>query len=206
MPSFEIEDQFKGAVGGVDEVGRGPWAGPVVAAVAVFLEPQNLSPVFVGGIQDSKKLSKLKRDRIHAELMGLDHFHYGIGEATVDEIDRFNILKATFLAMERAIVSLPEKPQTLLIDGKYIPSFPGIQTHPIIGGDGKSLSIAAASIIAKCWRDQLMEKLALKHPYYGWERNAGYGTVEHQQALKIHGVTPHHRRSFAPIKALLGPL
>ncbi|MBY0501233.1 MAG: ribonuclease HII [Alphaproteobacteria bacterium] len=192
-------------VGGVDEVGRGPWAGPVVAAAAVFLSPSSLPSILLKGIQDSKKLSKDKREFIYAELLKLDLFHHGVGMASVEEIDQLNILKATFLAMERSIQSLPQKPETLLIDGKYIPSFEGIQTYPLIKGDHISFSIAAASIIAKVTRDRLMEKLALEHPHYGWERNAGYGTVEHQRALKLHGITPHHRRSFAPIKSLLNP-
>jgi ribonuclease HII len=201
VPTLEIELLYKGIVGGVDEAGRGPWAGPVVAAVAVFLEPPPLP--FFDSIEDSKKIPKIKREMIYGELLKLGSFHYGIGTASVEEIDRLNISKATFLAMERAVKVLPQTPQTLLIDGKYIPSFEGIQTRPMIGGDGISLSIAAASILAKVTRDQIMETLALDHPQYGWERNAGYGTAEHQEALKIHGVTPHHRRSFAPVKELV---
>lgn len=139
------------------------------------------------------------------EFLKLGSFHYGVGVASVEEIDRLNISKATFLAMKRAVDQLPHTPHTLLIDGKYIPSFEGIQTHPVIGGDGISLSIAAASILGKVTRDQMMEKLALEHPQYGWERNAGYGTAEHQNALKSLGVTPYHRRSFAPVRALLNP-
>lgn len=206
MPTFEIESQYTSRVGGVDEVGRGPWAGPVVAAVTVFLSPSSLPSSLLKGIQDSKKLSKDKREFIYTELLKLEPFHYGIGMASVEEIDKLNILKATFLAMERSIQNLPQKPEILLIDGKYIPSFDGIQTYPLIKGDNISFSIAAASIIAKITRDRIMEKLALDHPHYGWERNAGYGTAEHQRALKLHGVTPHHRRSFAPIKSLLSLL
>lgn len=204
MPTLEIESQFKGPVGGIDEAGRGPWAGPVVAAAAVFLEIPPVS--LLQGIQDSKKLSSLKREKIYKELLELENFHYGVGVASVEEIDDLNILKATFLAMERAVIHLPKTPPTLLIDGKCIPSIKGTQTHPVIGGDGLSLSIAAASIFAKVSRDKMMEQLAHDYPHYGWERNAGYGTAEHQNALKIYGVTPHHRRSFTPIKALLNPL
>jgi ribonuclease HII len=105
--------------------------------------------------------------------------------------------------MERAVSALPERPATLLIDGKFIPSFKGINGYPVIGGDSKSLSIAAASILAKVKRDTLMEELGREYPFYGWEKNAGYGTPQHQSALKAHGVTPHHRRSFAPIRALV---
>lgn len=203
MPNLEIESRYKGLVGGIDEAGRGPWAGPVVAATAVFLDPFSLSSSLLNGIQDSKKLSKLKREFLYQELKTLDSFSYGIGIASVEEIDRLNILKATFLAMERSVHSLSQPPQTLLIDGKHIPSFQGIQTIPIIKGDNISLSIAAASILAKVSRDKIMESLAHAHPFYGWERNAGYGTGQHQEALKIHGITPHHRKSFAPIKRLV---
>lgn len=203
MPNLEIESFYKGLVGGVDEAGRGPWAGPVVAAAAVFLEPLAFSHSLFDGIQDSKKLSKIKRENLYQELTQLKSFNYGIGIASVEEIDRLNILQATFLAMGRAVEALTPQPPTLLIDGKYIPSFQGIQSIPVIKGDDKSLSIAAASILAKVTRDRIMEDLALEHPFYGWERNAGYGTQLHQDALKIHGITPHHRKSFAPIKRLI---
>lgn len=201
MPTLKIESQYDGWIGGVDEVGRGPWAGPVVAAAALFIKSPPLT--LLDSIQDSKKLSKAKRERIYGELLALDNFHYGVGIASVEEIDSLNILKATFLAMERAVQILPRQPQTLLIDGKHIPSFPNIQTIPVIGGDGISASIAAASILAKVIRDRMMEQLSFSYPAYGWERNVGYGTPEHQRALKMHGVTPHHRRSFAPIKEAL---
>ena len=204
MPSLEIESLYNGLVGGVDEAGRGPWAGPVVAAAALFLKPLSPCSSLFNGIQDSKKLSKLKREQLYQELMVLESFDYGVGISSVEEIDRLNILQATFLGMERAVQSLAQCPQTLLIDGKYIPSFKGIQTIPVIKGDDLSLSIAAASIIAKVTRDRIMEQLATIHPVYGWERNAGYGTQHHQEALKIHGITPHHRKSFAPIKRLIG--
>lgn len=206
MPDLTIESLYKGLVGGVDEAGRGPWAGPVVAAAAVFLDPPSLPPTLLNGIQDSKKLSKIKREQLYEELTKLESFSYGIGMASVEEIDRLNILKATFLGMERAMKALPQQPQTLLIDGKYIPSFQGIQTIPVIKGDSISLSIAAASIFAKVTRDRIMETLSQTHPAYGWEHNAGYGTQHHQDALKIHGITPHHRKSFAPIKVLLNQL
>lgn len=205
MPNFQIESQFEGVIGGIDEAGRGPWAGPVVAAAAIFQDPSSLSSFLLRGLQDSKKLSKAKRDTFYESLKSLKNFYYGIGLATVEEIDQLNILKATFLAMERATYALPQTPHVLLIDGKYIPSFQGIETRPIIGGDGLSLSIAAASILAKVTRDQLMEKLAEDFPLYGWEKNAGYGTAFHQAALQAHGITPHHRKSFKPIQKLLDP-
>lgn len=203
MPTFQIESTFKDPVGGVDEVGRGPWAGPVVAAAAFFSDPSSLPPPFLEKIKDSKKLSKEKRDSIFEELQTLKTFHFGIGLASVEEIDALNILKATFLAMERAITSMAQAPSIFLIDGKYIPRFEGLETHPVIGGDGISLSIAAASIMAKVTRDKLMEDLAKVHPFYGWETNAGYGTVQHQNAIKRYGITPHHRKSFAPIRAMV---
>lgn len=203
MPSFEIESQYTGLTGGVDEAGRGPWAGPVVAAVAVFRNPDSLPSSLLGIIQDSKKIPKHKREVVHKNLIELKGFYYGIGAASVEEIDKLNILKATFLAMERAVKALPQHPETLLVDGKFIPSFEKIRSFPVIGGDGISLSIAAASILAKVTRDRIMETLAQEYPHYGWERNAGYGTAEHQKALKSYGLTPHHRKSFAPIKKLL---
>lgn len=206
MPTLEIESTYTGLVGGVDEVGRGPWAGPVYAAAAIFLDPPSLPSFFLKEIKDSKKLTKAKRELIFQHLMEFPSFHYGIGMASVEEIDRLNILKAIFLAMDRAVQALPQKPDVLLVDGKYIPSFKDIPSIPVIGGDSLSLSIAAASIIAKVTRDQVMEKLAKDHPHYGWESNAGYGTAEHQAGLKAYGVTPHHRRSYAPIKKMLGLL
>ncbi len=199
MPNLEIESQFSGLIGGVDEVGRGPWAGPVVAAAAVFLGE------VPGTLNDSKKLTQAKRESLFEMLMNLKDFRYGIGVGSVEEIDRMNILQATFLAMERAVKALPELPPTLLIDGKFVPKFSGSKSIPVIGGDGKSLTIAAASIIAKVTRDRMMVELAKEYPAYGWERNAGYGTAEHQAALKMYGVTVHHRRSFAPIRERLQP-
>lgn len=203
MPTFEIESRFHGLVGGVDEAGRGPWAGPVMAAVAVFLKPPPCD--LEKSIQDSKKLSKTKRIHLFNVLKKLENFFFGVGRSSVDEIDQHNILQATFLAMRRAVNNLPLVPKTLLVDGKFIPTFEGIKAHPVIKGDSKSLSIAAASILAKVTRDQEMESLAKDYPHYGWEKNAGYGTAHHQEALKDYGVTPHHRRSFAPIQALLTP-
>jgi len=204
MPDLRIEASFEGLVGGIDEAGRGPWAGPVVAATVVFVQPETIPPFLCDGIQDSKKLSKEKRAYLYTELLSYEGAHCGVGMASVEEIDQLNILRATFLAMERSVDALPQKPPTLLIDGKFIPSFEGIDTHPVIKGDGISLSIAAASILAKVTRDRLMEELAAIFPGYGWERNAGYGTASHHAALRMHGVTPHHRKSFAPIRALIG--
>lgn len=184
-----------GITAGIDEVGRGPFAGPVVAA-AVILNPEK-TPV---GIQDSKKLSKSKREILFAELM--ESADVGIGEASVAEIDELNILQATFLSMKRAVEALNQTPDHLLIDGNRDPKI-GIPSQLVVKGDSISLSIAAASIVAKVTRDRKMCALSEQYPHYGWEKNAGYGTAEHRKGLSLFGVTPQHRRSFAPIRKIL---
>lgn len=191
--------QHKGcrAIVGVDEVGRGPWAGPVVAA-AVILNPDDL-PLEAN---DSKKLTPRQREKLYPIIM--EKAHVGIGEASVEEIDEHNILAATFIAMRRAVEKLPMQPDFSLIDGNKIPKDWLTPAHAVVQGDGKVLSIACASIVAKVYRDTLMGKLAEQFPHYGWEKNAGYGAPMHQQGLAAHGVTPHHRRSFAPIAKLIG--
>ncbi len=204
MPTLDFDQQYQGVVAGIDEVGRGPWAGPVVAAVAVF-ESFSLPSFLIENIKDSKLLKKEKRIQVFEMLKVLPGFSYGVGMTSVEDIDRLNILQGTFLAMKRALDKLTLSPQVLLIDGKTVPKFDGYEIHPVIKGDSKSYSIAAASIIAKVTRDSLMESLAVDYPQYGWERNAGYGTAEHQRALADFGVTSHHRKSFAPIRALLNP-
>ena len=181
---------------GVDEAGRGPWAGPVVAA-AVVLDRGRIPP----GLDDSKKLTPRRRAalfdavRVSAAV--------GIGIAGVDEIDALNILRANDLAMLRAIGALRPAPEAALIDGNRVPPGLPCRARALVGGDGRSLSIAAASIIAKVTRDRIMAELAGAHPGYGWERNKGYGTAEHRAALIRLGVTPHHRRSFRPIHNIL---
>ncbi len=196
MPNFKFEDGISGVVAGIDEVGRGPWAGPVVAA-AVILDRNN----FPQGMDDSKKLSAKKRERIFLELK--DCAQIGLGLANVEEIDDLNILAASMLAMQRAIANLPALPDHALIDGNKSPELPCCPTTTIIKGDSISLSIAAASIYAKVTRDKMMAELAEKHPFYSWEKNAGYGTKAHQQGLAVNGVTIHHRKSFKPIAKLL---
>ena len=190
-PDFEYELTHEGLVAGVDEVGRGPWAGPVVAA-AVILKRDAIPP----GIDDSKRLTRARREALFEALVG--RATIGIGEAGVDEIERLNILAAAMLAMSRAVEDLGVVPGHALIDGNRMPDLPCPMTT-LIGGDQRSLSIAAASIIAKVTRDRLMTRLALDHPGYGWERNAGYGTAEHRDGLDRLGVTVHHRRGFKPI-------
>ncbi len=195
---FELRCHARGArmVAGVDEVGRGPLAGPVVAA-AVVLFPCAIPP----GLNDSKILSRTTRERLSGEIALCAQV--GIGEASVAEIDALNILQATFLAMRRAVAALPVRPDHLLIDGNRVPEGLSCRAEPLVGGDGLSLSVAAASIVAKTHRDRTMLALAQHYPGYGWNTNAGYGTQEHMMGLKSHGVTPHHRRSFRPIHNIL---
>lgn len=194
-PDYGHEAAFSGVVCGIDEAGRGPLAGPVVAA-AVILNPDNL-PV---GLDDSKRLSAAKREALAVTLTGCAHI--GIGEADVAEIDRVNILNATMNAMARAVAALPVAPACALVDGNRAPTLP-CDTRTIVKGDAKCLSIAAASIIAKVTRDKIMTALAATYPAYNWAQNAGYGTAAHLSAIATHGVTIHHRRSFAPVRDAL---
>jgi ribonuclease HII len=193
---FEKLLRSKGAslVAGIDEAGRGPLAGPVVAAVAVL--PAKFS---LRGLNDSKQLAEGFREELFEALTASGALVcYGIGIAEPAEIDRFNILRATFLAMERAITGLPIQPDHLLIDGLPVPVFQQPQTA-IVGGDGKSMSIAAASVIAKVTRDRMMRKWHSEFPQYNFDQNKGYGTRAHLESLQIHGPCPIHRRSFAPV-------
>ncbi|MBA85928.1 ribonuclease HII [Thalassobius sp. S69A] len=183
-------------VAGVDEVGRGPLAGPVTAA-AVILDPNRIP----AGLNDSKKLSAKKRAAVLEEL--LDVAQISVAHASVQEIDTHNILRASHIAMVRAIQGLPQQPDFALIDGNMIPRDLAIPSQAVIKGDGLSVSIAAASIVAKIRRDQLMVELAQQFPGYGWEKNAGYPSPQHREALQNLGVTPHHRRSFKPVHNIL---
>ncbi|WP_417449831.1 ribonuclease HII [Kordiimonas sp.] len=181
---------------GVDEVGRGPLAGPVVAA-AVILDPQCVPD----GLNDSKKLSKKKRealfDQIYEQAIAVS-----VAQASVEEIDEINILEASMLAMRRAVAGLVVEAQAALVDGNRAPGLE-IHTRTLVKGDARSLSVAAASIIAKVFRDRLMKNLGQKHPEYDWGSNAGYGVAKHLAALRLVGVSPHHRKSFAPIRKIL---
>jgi ribonuclease HII len=183
-------------VAGVDEVGRGPLAGPVVAA-AVVLDP-GLAP---GGIADSKILTARMRERLHDAIFAVAQV--GVGIASVEEIDRFNILRAAHLAMDRALAALVPAADACLIDGNLVPVGLALPAEPVVKGDALCLSIAAASIVAKVTRDRIMVDLAQQHPQYGWEHNMGYAARAHLDALKCHGATPHHRRSFAPVHNIL---
>lgn len=195
-PHFLHERALGGFVAGIDEAGRGPLAGPVVAAAVIFPSAETIPP----GINDSKKLSATRREALFEHICA--HTYHGVGIASVDEIDHLNILQATMLAMQRAFEALPTTPSAALIDGNRAPKLP-VPTHTLIGGDAISLSIAAASIVAKTIRDRHMAELHAAHPHYGWDTNAGYGTQPHLDALERHGLTPHHRRSFAPIRQRL---
>ncbi len=201
MPDYHIETSHAPRrVCGVDEAGCGPWAGPVVAASVLFLSPRAI-PI---GLNDSKKLDKKTRAALAEQLYAhTEEIQIGVGVASVEEIDALNIWGATALAMHRAVSNLPSLPEIALIDGKRRPRDFPCEIETIIGGDAISLSIAAASIIAKTTRDQMMEAYALTHPEYGFERHAGYGTAAHQAALALHGPCAIHRRSFRPIRALL---
>ena len=192
--SFEYAAPFQ-PVCGVDEAGRGPWAGPVVAGAAIL--DMATAPA---GLNDSKALSAAKRDVLFNALQGQI---IGVGIASVEEIDQLNILNATYLAMRRAVAALSAAPAYALIDGNRIPPDLPCPAEAVVKGDARSLSIAAASIVAKVTRDRIMSELALEFPGYGWERNAGYGVRAHAEALKRLGVTPHHRRSFKPIYKML---
>jgi ribonuclease HII len=194
-PSYKFDQDYETPIIGVDEVGRGPLAGPVISA-AIILNKEMIPE----GINDSKKLSKKKREVINEELISQHSFAIGI--ASVEEIDKINILQASLLAMKRAVLNLNIKPQTILVDGNKLPDLE-YNMYPIIKGDSKSISIAAASIIAKVYRDKLMQDLSLQYPGYYWEKNSGYGTKQHLLALNNLGVTPIHRKSFAPIYNML---
>ncbi len=195
-PNYSFEENAPNPVCGVDEVGRGPWAGPVVAC-AVILDPNQIPD----GLNDSKKLTKKRREALFDPIM--NSAMVGIGMASVQEIDEINILNATFLAMRRAIDELPQQPAHALIDGNKIPPDLPCTAQAIIKGDSISVSIAAASIIAKVTRDRMMVALSQQFPGYGWENNAGYGVKAHQEGLTRLGVTPHHRVSFKPIHKML---
>ena len=199
MPDLSIEKKKNNLnyklIAGVDEAGRGPWAGPVYSA-AVILDTANIPEE----INDSKKMSEKKRNEINSRIVS-EH-HYAVGIADVNEIDELNILQASLLSMKRAIANLLLKPDFVLIDGAHKPAL-DIDSENIIKGDNKSLSIAAASIIAKVERDQFMKKIDEEYPHYNWKKNKGYGTKEHQNALNVHGISEHHRKSFSPIRKIL---
>ena len=196
MPDFAFETELGCRVAGVDEVGRGPLAGPVTAA-AVVLDPKCIPD----GLNDSKKLTAKRRLELYRQL--LDCADVSIAHASVAEIDEVNILRASHLAMERAIAGLQALPEHVLIDGNMIPRGLYLPATTLVKGDSRSISISAASIVAKVCRDCVLVDLAQQHPGYGWETNMGYGSKKHMEALQKLGVTPHHRRSFKPVHNML---
>ncbi|MCP5535460.1 MAG: ribonuclease HII [Akkermansiaceae bacterium] len=195
----KLNDGFH-RVAGIDEAGRGPLAGPVAAAAVIL--PEEFTHEL---LDDSKKLSEKKREQLYDEITGCDDISWALSYGDVGEIDSINILKSTHAAMARAAQALRPLPDFCLIDGLQVPGFP-IASQGIVKGDSKSLSIAAASIIAKVSRDRLMLEYAGKYPEYGFERHKGYGTKLHLEALRKHGPCPIHRKSFAPVAQLLLPL
>ena len=205
MLRFEQEAWTGGLlrIAGVDEAGRGPLAGPVVAAAVAFgkdfLEAE--AEKSLAGLDDSKKLPAARREFFHALLAACPHARIGVASASVAEIDSLNILRATHLAMARAVAQLAPPPDLALVDGLPVKGLP-VPHRAIVGGDASSLSIAAASVMAKVTRDRLMVALAAEHPGYGFERHKGYGTKEHLDALRRCGPCPAHRRSFAPVAQL----
>lgn len=187
FPTLELERSIDGIVAGVDEAGRGPFAGPVVASAVIIPRTFNISE-----INDSKKLSDSKRRRIFDRI--ISECQYGIGVVEVEEIESINILQASMMAMRKAASQITA--DIFLIDGNTDPKVPNAKNHTIIKGDAKSISIAAASIVAKVIRDDIMKNIHLEFPYYGWDRNSGYGTKEHRDAILKYGPCKHHRKSF----------
>lgn len=198
-PDFALEARAGGRVAGIDEVGRGPLAGPVVAAAVVF--PDGVPPALARLIDDSKVLSRAARAAAFQALRAFTPIEVALGAASVREIAALNILGATMLAMRRAVARLPAPPDLALIDGTSLPSLPCPGTA-IIGGDHTSLSIAAASIIAKVIRDRAMTRLAARFPGYGWADNAGYPTARHRDAIRRLGPTAHHRMGFGILRLI----
>lgn len=196
MSVFEKRLKAEGfsRIAGVDEAGRGPLAGPVLAAACILPEG-----ALFEGLNDSKQVLPEKREILFGQITTCPDIRFGIGKASVAEIDRYNILRATFLAMKRAVASLPLQPDYLLIDGNQLPSL-GVPSEALIEGDGKSISIAAASILAKVTRDRMMCEWDAKWPQYGFKQHKGYATDQHLEALRQFGPCPLHRKSFGPVK------
>jgi ribonuclease HII len=199
MPNFALEKKLGGRVAGVDEVGRGPLAGPVVAAAVVF--PGGVPRKLARLLDDSKKLTPEERETAYAALVASGLAEIAVGAASVSEIARINILRASLLAMCRAVARLPSQPGHALVDGDRPPALP-CSVQCVVGGDGRSLSIAAASIVAKVLRDRAMARLDLRWPGYGWAENAGYATPFHRAALLRLGPTRHHRPTFGTVRQM----
>jgi len=207
MPDWSQEEKLSGLICGVDEAGRGPWAGPVVAGAVVFYTRQ-INPELLNNLNDSKKLSAKKRDELYRLLeaeKAEGNLDFAVGEVSAAEIDKINILQATFAAMRQAVAQLSRAPDWAIIDGNKVPAGLNCRACSLVKGDAKSFSVAAASIVAKVRRDRLMTKLAQQYPGYGFEKNAGYGTKEHITGLKKLGITPQHRKTYKPIARLINP-
>lgn len=206
MPDFSFENQYQGLIVGIDEAGRGPWAGPVVAGAVVFLTKE-VDEFLLQNLDDSKKLSAKKREVLYNKLLeeqSKGHILAATGEASAQEIDEKNILQATFLAMTRAVKNLGKPIDFALVDGNQRPLALGCDCQTVIKGDARCYSIAAASIMAKVTRDKLMGDLAKQYPFYGFEKNVGYGTKAHVDGLQEHGIIKGiHRLSYKPIKKFL---
>ena len=197
MPDYSIETEHGGRVAGVDEVGRGPLAGPVVAAAVVF--PMGLTPALAELLDDSKKLTAEQRNLAYSALYASGLAEIGVGAASVGEISRINILQAALLAMHRAVSRLPSLPDIALVDGNRKPRL-ACPVRCVVGGDALCLSIAAASIVAKVVRDRAMTRLSMRFPVYGWHSNAGYSTPPHRAAIAQHGPCRHHRPTFGAVR------
>ena len=199
MPDFSLERSAGGRIAGVDEVGRGPLAGPVLAAAVVFTRgvPDTLAAL----LDDSKKLTERQRHIAFDALRSTQGVEIAVAAASTAEIERLNILHAAMLAMRRAVLRLPMPPDLALVDGNRAPLL-DCPVHCVVGGDGVSLSIAAASIVAKVIRDRGMARLDARYPGYGWAANAGYPTAMHREALARLGTTPHHRAGFGPVASM----
>lgn len=195
-PNFDFELGHGGIVAGVDEAGRGPLCGPVVAGAVIFPDKNIEIPVI---IRDSKQMTAAQRDAAYDWITA--HTIWAMGSCSPAEIDELNILWASMRAMERAVANLTRVPDFCLIDGNRVPK--NLHGRAVVKGDAKSLSIAAASIVAKVTRDRLMYELAQQYPEYGWEKNAGYPTPEHLRAIEKYGINEHYRRAFGPVKKIL---
>lgn len=192
----QLKAQGSSKIAGIDEAGRGPLAGPVVAAACILLEG-----VLLKGLNDSKQVVEAERERLYGEITTLAGCHWAVGVASAAEIDQINILKASFLAMYRALQQLTEQPDVILIDGHLVPSF-GIPTIPLVKGDSKSGSIAAASILAKVTRDKMMRELDGLYPQYGFALHKGYATPDHMKSIAQFGPCVIHRKTFEPMKSM----
>ena len=198
-PNLELERAIEGPVCGLDEVGRGPLAGPVVAA-CVYIPENTYTLPFICEIRDSKKLSEKKLETLYAAIT--QHFIWGVAKISPSEIDEINILQGSLKAMRHALDLTGKRFAHALVDGNKLPHLP-CSAQTVVKGDSKSVSIAAASIVAKVTRDRIMRKLHEEHPHYGWNTNVGYPSKAHLAGIDQHGITPHHRKSFAPVKNFL---